>query len=164
MRTKFFFFAMLASVAASAQNVQVETISATYTSTPNVKFRVTWTGARAYRHNTKVWVFVDYRKVENNAPAGSWERALVSATPAVSSSPTSTATLEAGNNKGFWLHGANGDYSATVTVPLTLAAGVTQFNWCAYATDYPPNVVPHSSTSYTLRGSRPFVVNGETLT
>jgi hypothetical protein len=164
MRTKIFFFAMLASVAANAQNMQVESISATYTSTPIVKFRVAWTGARTYRHNTKVWVFIDYRKVENNAPAGNWTRALVASTPTVSSSPASTITLETGNSKGFWLQGVNGDYSATVTVPVTLAAGVAQFNWCAYASDYPPNVVPHSSTSYTLRGSRPFVVNGSTLT
>ncbi|MDR0694662.1 MAG: hypothetical protein LBF81_05125, partial [Prevotellaceae bacterium] len=165
MRTKFFFlFAMLVSVAASAQNVQVETISATYTSTPIVKFRVTWTGARTYRHNTKVWVFVDYRKVENNAPTGDWTRAAVTVTPAVHSTPTSTtATLVPSNDKGFWLHGVDGDYSATITVPLTLAVGVTQFSWCAYATDYPPNVVAHSSSSYTLRGSRPFVVNGKTL-
>jgi hypothetical protein len=111
-----------------------------------------------------VWVFVDYRKVENNVPAGNWTRAAVNATPAINSTPTSTATLVTDNDKGFWLHGVDGDYSATLTVPLTLTAGVTQFNWCAYATDYPPNVVPHSTSSYTLRGSRPFVVNGTTLT
>ncbi|MDR0694357.1 MAG: hypothetical protein LBF81_03550 [Prevotellaceae bacterium] len=163
MKKIFFLFAMFANIAASAQNVQVETISATYTSTPNVKFRVTWTGARAYRHNTKVWVFVDYRKVENNVPAGGWARALVASTPTVSSSSASTVTLEPGNDKGFWLQGTNGYYSATVTVPLTLAAGVMQFSWCAYATDYPPNVVVHSTSSYTLRGSPPFVINGATL-
>jgi hypothetical protein len=67
----------------------------------------------------------------------------------VSSSSVSTVSLETGNGKGFWLQGANGNYSATVTVPVTLAAGVTQFNWCAYASDYPSNAVPHSSSSYT---------------
>jgi hypothetical protein len=163
MKQFFFLFTMLTSIVASAQNAQVESISATYTSTPIVKFRVAWTGVRTYRHNTKVWVFVDYRKVANNAPAGDWTRASVTATPAVSSSHASTITLEPGNDKGFWLHGANGDYSATLTVPVTLAAGVSQFNWCAYATDYPPNVVAHSNSSYTLRGSRPFIVNGSTL-
>ncbi|MDR3133510.1 MAG: hypothetical protein LBU42_05740, partial [Prevotellaceae bacterium] len=137
MQTKLFFFAMLVSVAASAQNVQVESISATYTSSPVIKFRVQWTGARTYRHNTKVWVFADYRKVENNMPSGNWARALVAATPTVSSTSASSVTLEPGNNKGFWLHGANGDYSATLTVPVTLDAGVTQFNWCAYVSDYP---------------------------
>jgi hypothetical protein len=164
MKTKFFFFAMLVSVAASAQNVQVESISSTYTGTPIVKFRVAWTGTRTYRHNTKVWLFIDYRKVENDAPVGNWTRALVTSTLTVNSLPASTATLEPGNDSGFWLHGVNGDYSATVTVPVTLATDVTQFSWCAYATDYPPNVVAHSSNSYTLRGSRPFVVNGSTLT
>jgi uncharacterized protein (TIGR02145 family) len=154
---------MLASVAASAQNVQVESISATYTSSPVIKFRVQWTGERTYRHNTKVWVFVDYHKVEDNMPSGNWARALVAATPTVSSTSASSVTLEPGNDKGFWLHGANGDYSATLTVPVTLDAGVTQFNWCAYVSDYPPNVIAHSSNSYTLRGSPPFVINNNTL-
>jgi hypothetical protein len=163
MKKLFFLFAMFASVVTSAQNLQITTLSATYTTSPVIKFKVAWTGAREYRHNTKVWVFVDYRKVENNAPAGNWTRAAVTVTPTVSSSPTSTATLVAGNDKGFWLNGTDGDYSATLTVPLTLAAGVTQYNWCAYATDYPPNVVVHSASSYTLRGSRPFVINGTTL-
>ncbi|MDR0694446.1 MAG: hypothetical protein LBF81_04000 [Prevotellaceae bacterium] len=160
MKKIFFLFAMFANVAASAQNMQITPISATYTSSPVIQFEVSWTGARTYRHNTKVWVFVDYRKVEDNTPAGNWTRAATTATPAVNSTPTSTATRVSGNDKGFWLNGVDGDYSATLTVPLTLAAGVTQFNWCAYATDYPPNVVPHSTSSYTLRGSPPFVLNG----
>jgi hypothetical protein len=164
MKKIFFFFAMFVNIAASAQNMQVESISATYTSTPVVKFRVSWTGAREYRHNTKVWVFVDYRKVENNVPAGNWARALVASTPTVSSSPASTVTLESGNDKGFWLQGANGDYSATVTVPVTLDASVTQFNWCAYASDYPPNAKitsgSYANGTYTLKGTQPFIING----
>ena len=164
MKKIFFLFAMLASVTASAQNVKVESISATYTGTPAVKFRVSWTGVRSYRHNTKVWVFVDYRKIENNAPVGSWTRALVAATPVVNSTPASSAMLESGNDKGFWLLGANGDYSATVTVPVTLAAGVTQFNWCAYASDFPPNAEITKGTvthgTYTLHGTPPFIIDG----
>jgi hypothetical protein len=164
MKKIFFLLTMFASVAASAQNMQITPISATYTSSPVIQFKVSWTGARTYRHNIKVWVFVDYRKIENNAPAGTWTRAAVTDTPAVNSTPsTTTATLVSGNDKGFWLNGVDGDYSATLTVPLTLAAGVTQFNWCAYATDYPPNVVIHGGNSYTLRGSPPFVINGSTL-
>ena len=154
---------MLASMTASAQNMQITPISATYTASPVITFKVGWTGARTFRHNTNVWVFVDYRKVENNAPAGSWTRAAVTATPAVNSTPASTATLVSGNDKGFWLHGTDGDYSATLTVPLTVAADVTQFSWCAYATDYPPNVTVHSNTSYTLHGAQPFVINGAAL-
>ena len=165
MKKIFFLLTMFASIAASAQNMQITPLSATYTASPVIQFKVGWTGARTYRHNTKVWVFVDYRKIENNAPAGSWTRATVTVTPAVLSTPTTTtATLVSGNDKGFWLNGVDGDYSATLTVPLTLAGGVTQFNWCAYATDYPPNVVVHGNSSYTLRGSRPFVINGATLT
>ncbi|MDR0694402.1 MAG: hypothetical protein LBF81_03780 [Prevotellaceae bacterium] len=164
MKKFFFLLTMFASIAASAQNMQITPISATYTSSPVIQFEVSWKGARTYRHNIKVWVFVNYRKIENNAPAGNWTRAAITATPAVNSTPTSTtATLVPGNDKGFWLNGVDGDYSATLTVPLTLAAGVAQFNWCAYATDYPPNVVVHSTSSYTLRGSPPFVINGGTL-
>jgi hypothetical protein len=163
MKKQFLTFAMLASVAASAQNMQITPISATYTASPVIQFKVGWTGARTYRHNTKVWVFVDYRKIENNAPTGSWTRAAVTVTPAINSTPASTATLVSGNDNGFWLNGADGDYSATLTVPLALAADVTQFNWCAYATDYPPNVVIHGNSSYTLRGSRPFIINGTAL-
>ena len=163
MKKIFFLLALLASIIASAQNMQITPLSATYTASPVIQFKVGWTGARTYRHNTKVWVFVDYRKVENNAPTGSWTRAAVTVTPAVLSTPTSTtATLVAGNDKGFWLNGTDGDYSATLTV--TLSGVPAQFNWCAYATDYPPNVVTHGNSSYTLRGSRPFVVNSSTLT
>jgi uncharacterized protein (TIGR02145 family) len=162
MKKIFFLFVLLANITASAQNMQITTISATYTASPVVQFKVGWTGARTYRHNTKVWVFVDYRKIENNAPAGSWTRAAVTATPAVLSTPaTTTATLVPGNDKGFWLHGVDGDYSATLTV--TLSGVPAQFNWCAYATDYPPNVVIHGNSSYTLRGSRPFIINGTAL-
>ena len=164
MRTKLFFlFTMLASVTISAQNMQITPISATYTASPVIKFKVSWTGVRTYRHKTKVWVFVDYRQIKNNAPAGSWTRAAVTATPAVLSTPASTVTLVSGNDKGFWLNGVDGDYSATLTVPLTLAADVTQFNWCTYATDYPPNVVTLGNSNYTLRGSSPFIINGTTL-
>ena len=164
MKKIFFLLALLAGITASAQNMQITPISATHTASPEIKFKVGWTGARTYRHNIKVWVFVDYRKIENNAPAGNWTRAAVTATPAVSSTPVNTtATLVAGNDKGFWLNGADGDYSATLTVPLKLAAGVTQFSWCAYATDYPPNVVTQGNHSYTLYGSPPFVINGITL-
>jgi uncharacterized protein (TIGR02145 family) len=166
MKKTFFLFAMLISISAFTQNINVENISATYTGTPTVKFRVSWTGARTYRHNTNVWVFVDYQKVEGNAPSGIWTRAAVASTPMVSSSPASTATLVSGNNQGFWLNGVDGNYSATVTVSLS---GVpAQFNWCAYATDYPPNAEAKSSNSYTLHGTPPFVVNetklGNTIT
>ncbi|MDR3133797.1 MAG: fibrobacter succinogenes major paralogous domain-containing protein [Prevotellaceae bacterium] len=163
MKKIFFLLTMLASVAAGAQNMQITPISATYTTSPVIKFKVEWTGARTYRHNTKVWVFVDYRKVQDNAPAGNWTRATVTVTPVVNSSPESIATLVAGNNEGFWLNGVDGNYSATVTLSLTLATGVTQFNWCAYGSDYPPNVVIQGNNNYTLHGSPPFVINGTTL-
>jgi len=36
---------------------------------------------------------------------------------------------------------------------------LTKFNWCAFATDYPPNVSAHTGTTYTFKGSPSFVVN-----
>jgi hypothetical protein len=85
---------------------------------------------------------------------------LISGTPTVT---TGTPSRETGNDKGFWLQGTSGStgtYNATVTVKLS---GVpAKFNWCAYVSDYPPNAVVNGS-SYTLKGTPPFVVNGTTL-
>jgi hypothetical protein len=152
-----FFLSMLLSIFAFGQNITVESISATYTEIPAVKFSISWTGTRTFRHNTKVWVFVDYRKIENNVPSGSWTRAAVASIPTLTSLPASTVTLAAGNNQGFWLNGVDGNYSATITVPLS---GVpVQFNWCAYVADNPPNVEIKGNNSYALHGSPPFVIN-----
>jgi hypothetical protein len=162
MKKHFLFFAMLASVAGLSQNVAVEQLQTNYSGgTPTVKFRVAWTGARTYRHNIKVWVFVDYKTITNNAPMGDWTRAAVASTPTVSSSPASSVTLVGGNNQGFWLHGADGNYSATLTVPLS--GMPAKFNWCAYVTVYPPHAEAAGGNSYTLHGSPPFVINGTKL-
>jgi hypothetical protein len=162
MKKTFFLFAMLASVAGFSQNITVESLQTNYSSgTPTVKFRVSWTGARTYRHNLKVWVFVDYKTITNNAPIGNWARAAVASTPTVSSSPASSVTLVSGNNQGFWLHGADGNYSATLTVPLS--GTPAKFSWCAYVTDYPPHAEAAGGNSYTLHGSPPFKVNGTKL-
>jgi hypothetical protein len=47
-------------------------------------------------------------------------------------------------------------------VALTADLNGTKFNWCAYATDYPPNATDGAG-AYVLHGSPPFVVNGDTL-
>jgi hypothetical protein len=162
MKKPFFLFAMIASISGLSQNITVESLQTNYSSgTPTVKFRVAWSGARTYRHNTKVWVLVDYQTITGNTPTGNWTRAAVASTPTVSSSPAGSVTLVGGNNQGFWLHGADGNYSATVTVPLS--GMPTQFSWCAYVTDYPPHAEAAGGNSYTLHGSPPFEVNGTKL-
>ena len=93
MRTKFFIFAMLAGMAASAQShINIEMISATYTASSAVKFRISWNSIptiTGQTHNAKIWVWVDFLKInaDNTTSGNTWTRAEISATPAVSSSP-----------------------------------------------------------------------------
>jgi hypothetical protein len=152
MRTKIFFlFAMLASVAASAQShINIEMLSATYTTSPAIKFRVSWSAIPTGTcHNSKIWLWVDFVKIENNQPTGSWTRATI-ANP-------SPGTVTAETDKGFWLQGAtSGSYAATVTVTLTNIPANTTFNWCAYSSDCPPN--SSEERAYRLRGTPPFIL------
>jgi hypothetical protein len=159
MKKNLFLFAMLASVVASAQTgITVTPVSATYTGTPTVQFRVSWANSsRNTTHNSKVWVFVDYRTITNNVPSGSWTRALISGTPTATSG---TPSRETGNDNGFWLQGTSGSsgtYNTTVTV--TLSNVPAKFNWCAYATDYPPNIASVNGGTYTLKGTQSFQIN-----
>ncbi|MDR3133302.1 MAG: hypothetical protein LBU42_04680 [Prevotellaceae bacterium] len=152
MKKIFFLLAMLVSVAAGAQVTHVEPVSATYTS-QTVSFRVWWNaGSRDATHLSKVWVWVDYITINNNntTSGNSWTRAAVSA-----ASPTASITYDGSNRQGFWLQGNSGSYSAIVTVKLNITAD--KFNWCAYASDYPPNVTANNGT-YTLRGTPPFIL------
>jgi hypothetical protein len=142
--------------------VSLTSLSANYAATPpTVTFRIDWpAGAKDCRHLSDVWVFVDYRSAAG-AGTNHWERALVNATPTlVSTDAGSSVTRVAGNNRGFWLHGVSGSYSATLTVPVTVSG--SRFSWCAYAIDYPPNATEGNGV-YNLHGTTPFVVNGTTL-
>ncbi|MDR0693831.1 MAG: hypothetical protein LBF81_00830, partial [Prevotellaceae bacterium] len=160
MRTKIFFlFAMLVNIAANAQVTNVEPVGANYTD-KTVSFRVWWNaGSRDATHLSKVWVWVDYIKVnaDNTASGNTWTRAAVSA-----ASPTASVSYDGSNRQGFWLQGNSGNYSATVTVQLNIAE--TKFNWCAYVSDYPPNATAANGT-YTFKGTPPFTLiasNGTT--
>jgi uncharacterized protein (TIGR02145 family) len=160
MKKLFSLFAMLATVAASAQVTHVESVGANY-SDKTVTFRVWWNaGSRDVTHLSKVWVWVDYIKMNsNNTTSGNtWTRAAVSA-----ASPTASISYDGSNRQGFWLQGnASTNYSATLTVQLNITE--TKFNWCAYASDYPPNVSINNGT-YTFRGTPPFILtaaNGAT--
>ena len=170
MKKIFFLFVMLASVAASAQShINIEMLSATYTASPAVKFRVSWSSVPTVTgetHNAKVWVWIDFLKIntDNTTTGNIWTRAEISATPAVGSSPASTATIDASTNKGFWLNGVTGSYSATITATLTNIPANAKFNWCAYTSDCPPNVTAANGT-YTFKGTPPFTLiasNGAT--
>jgi uncharacterized protein (TIGR02145 family) len=116
-------------------------------------------------------VWVDYITVNsNNTTSGNtWTRAAVST---ASASPTATISYDGTNKNGFWLQGNSGSYSATITVQLNIST--SKFNWCAYASDYPPNVTATNGT-YTFKGTPPFTliaangittqtVSGKTLT
>ena len=161
MRTKLFFFLMFISVVASTQVTHVEPVSADYTN-KTVSFRVWWdAGSRDATHLSKVWVWIDYITVNsNNTTSGNtWIRAAVSA-----ASPTASVSYDGSNRQGFWLQGNSGSYSATITVQLNIFE--TKFNWCAYVSDYPPNVTAANGT-YTFKGTPPFTLiasNGATQT
>jgi hypothetical protein len=153
MKKTFILLAMLASVAASAQVTHVELVGANYAS-KTVMFRVWWNaGSRDATHLSKVWVWVDYIKINsNNTTSGNtWTRAAVSA-----ASPTASISYDGSNRNGFWLQGnTSTNYSATLTVQLNITE--TKFNWCAYASDYPPNVTANNGT-YTFKGTPPFTL------
>ncbi|MDR3133550.1 MAG: hypothetical protein LBU42_05945 [Prevotellaceae bacterium] len=131
-------------------HIKIEPLSATYT-TPAVQFRVSWNAISSGTcHNSKIWVWVDFIKIENNQPSGTWTRATV-ANP-------SPGTVAPETDKGFWLQGNSGSYSQTVTVALTDIPANTKFNWCAYASDCPPNITFSTQRDLTMTGTIPFII------
>jgi hypothetical protein len=157
-----FSFLLLAANGLFAQtsSVVVTPLTADYNATPpTVTFKVTWPADRDADHRSKVWVLVDYRRIQNNAYVGDWLRAGIS----TAQTPTATAgtvSLAAGNTKGFWLQGTNSAFTATVTVPVivNLTGGYAPvFGWCGVALDRPPTAVPESG-GYTLQGTSPFII------
>ena len=152
--------------AATTAAVKVTAIKTNYSTTkPVVTFSVAWPdSSRNCRHRPSVWVFVDHL-----LPAGNnrnkWERATLDGRPTLTSTDAaSSITLVKDNNKGFWLHGNSGAYSATLTVPLAAppVALADPAPWCAYAMDFPPNATENEGY-YDLHGQPPFVVNNTTL-
>ncbi|MDR3134333.1 MAG: hypothetical protein LBU42_10015, partial [Prevotellaceae bacterium] len=137
-------------------HINIELLGATYT-TPAVQFRVSWNAVPAGTcHNSKVWLWIDFIKVENDQPSGAWTRATI-ANP-------SPGTVAPETDKGFWLQGNTGSYNQMVTVPLTNIPANTTFNWCVYASDCPPTVTAADGT-YTFSGTPPFTLiaaNGAT--
>ncbi|MDR0694750.1 MAG: hypothetical protein LBF81_05585 [Prevotellaceae bacterium] len=152
MKKFYFLFAMLASIATSAQ-VTVSNMATDYT-TKQASFTVSWTSAP---HNNQIWVIVDYIKVAGATTVGRWSPATVS-----SVTPTGT-TARVSGRRGFWLNTSDASGSANVIATLSLAADVEHFNWCAYALNTPPKAVLQANGTYKLQGTPPFTVNGTTL-
>ena len=167
----FFLFAMLASMAASAQRtipIAVGNTKVDY-STKTVTFDLSWKGSGA-NHRNEVWVFVDIQPISGVNTLGGWSPATLvpSATTVTAGSSNNeysslTHTVEGGNTRGVWVKGTASNTTRTFAaiVKVTLASGTpAKFNACVYATDYPPNAVSYSGGSYTFKGTKPFIING----
>ncbi|MDR0729409.1 MAG: hypothetical protein LBF19_04715, partial [Prevotellaceae bacterium] len=149
----------LASLSVWGQSVvRITQLGADYAAAPpTVSFRVYWDSAPDnITHLDSVWLFVDYQPIAANGSLGAW-------TPATLSAPAATApgTVIAGslNGRGFYLRGATPTFSSTVTVTLDGLSAGDRFNWCAYASDYPPNAT-EGAGYYELHGTPPFLING----
>jgi hypothetical protein len=143
-------------------SVSVVPITANYAANPpTVTFQLSWpAGTRDAANRDKVWVFVEYKKVKDNAYSGSWTRAEIAGAATVSTPQTATASSVPGNTAGFFVQGpATGDFAATVTVPLTvdLTGHAPQFGWCAYVIDRPPRAEARDGY-YALHGTPPFTI------
>ncbi|MDR0694322.1 MAG: hypothetical protein LBF81_03365, partial [Prevotellaceae bacterium] len=152
MRTKIFFFTMLASITASAA-VKITPLATNY-STKEVTFKVEWQNA-SVPYNNRVWVWIDFCPVSGTTPAISFSAATIS-------SPKKNGgngTIPSSTARGFFIEYANATNAGT-TVTATLSNASGKFNWCAYGSDYPPNATVKAAGGYTLRGTKPFTING----
>ncbi|MDR1681486.1 MAG: hypothetical protein LBS12_06875 [Prevotellaceae bacterium] len=141
--------------------VEIEQLSTAYGAAPTVTFRVYWdTAPVGAKHLDSVWVFVDFQRINAGNVLDSWAPATLT-TPATVSAGTPSYPFQP-TARGFYLRGnAAGAFSSTVTVALQNLADA-KFNWCAYATDYPPNATL-GAAHYDLHGTPPFEINGSSL-
>ncbi|MDR3133474.1 MAG: hypothetical protein LBU42_05560 [Prevotellaceae bacterium] len=170
---KFFFLAMLVSIAASAQRTTPITIKNTKVDyvTKIITFDLSWKGNDA-THRDEVWVFVDIQPVTGANTLGSWSPATLvpNATTVTADSGNQYASLThtavSGNMRGLWVKGTASNTTQTfaATIKVTLASDTpAKFNACAYATDYPPNIASVSNSTYTLNGTTSFKINGTAI-
>ncbi|MDR1405766.1 MAG: hypothetical protein LBI89_01000, partial [Prevotellaceae bacterium] len=106
MKTILFFFALLASVTASA-TVTVTPISMD-NANKKVTFKVEWTGDAA---NNRVWVFIDLCPMDGVSP-GTYGPAAVTAASVTGSYYTDL------NGRGFYIYAS----PATITATLSIIA------------------------------------------
>jgi hypothetical protein len=158
MKQILFFFAMLASVATSAQTLSAKITKIDY-ATKIVTCDLSWTG-RNTTHLSDVWVFVDYLEVSNTNTTitGSWAPAAITgATVTQNTTGSAVASTVSGNTRGVWVKSTTSGANFTGQVALQLSSVPAKFNACAYATDYPPNVTANNG-SYTFHGTLPFTL------
>jgi uncharacterized protein (TIGR02145 family) len=146
----FFFFAMLASITASA-TVTVTPISTDY-ATQKITFKVAWNSAP---YNNRVWVWVDFCPVTGTVPATSFSTATVS-NPTITGGNGSTATPTA---RGFFIVYSSATNAGTTVTATLNNAPAGKFNWCAYGSDAPPRMLYLNSGTLTLGGTPPFVIS-----
>jgi uncharacterized protein (TIGR02145 family) len=144
MKKTFFFFTMFASIAASA-TVTVTPLTTDYAA-QKVTFKVEWTNTPQAPYNNRVWVWVDLCPVSGST-AGTFQKAILSE-PTATNNGVLVGSL---NGRGFFVTIT----PATVTVKLDNATG--KFNWCAYGSDYPPNMVMDGQIYY-FKGTPPFIL------
>jgi hypothetical protein len=162
MKKLFFFFAMLAGVAASAQTLNIQITKIDY-STKIATCDLSWT-ARNATHLSDVWIFVDYIEISGNTTIGGWETAAITgATVTTKTTGNATASIVSGNTRGVWIKSTASGANFTGQIILQLSTVPAKFNACAYASDYPPNAAAVSSGTYTLKGTTPFKINTTTI-
>ena len=145
---------MFASIAANAA-VTVTPLGVNY-GTKTVTFKVAWTGTP---YNNRVWVWVDLCPVTGTTPATSFSTTTVS-NPAKSGG---NGTITGATARGFFIEYANATNAGTTVTAKLGNAPTGQFNWCAYGSDSPPNATVNAGGGYTLKGTKPFTINGNLL-
>jgi uncharacterized protein (TIGR02145 family) len=150
MKKIFFLFAMLASVAVSA-TVTITPISTDY-STKKITFKVEWTNTPIAPYNNRVWIWIDFCPVNGVAPQ-SFSTATITSLAKTGGNGTITNIT----TRGFFIEYGATNAGTTVTATLSNAPS-GKFNWCAYGSDYPPNVTLDKGT-YTFKGTTNFIVN-----
>jgi len=160
-KISFILLSALCSYSAYAQScVTAKQVRADYTKNPpEVTFELHWGICNQTTNLYRVWVFVDIQPVnEVTGQKNVWMSASFTGRPNVINA-TSSETVT-GNTRGFYVTGDNGQ---TATIIMQINNAPAKFNWCAFATDYPPNIGEIISGSYTLRGTQSFVVSGNTI-
>ncbi|MDR0667352.1 MAG: hypothetical protein LBF90_01885, partial [Prevotellaceae bacterium] len=157
-------FLCLTPVFGQSIEVEIQHLGANYSATPpTVTFEVFWDAApTSPRHRDTVWLFVDVQPINPDNSVGAWRPATITAVaPPLGAGTVIPSSL---NGRGFYLDGHTGavPFSSTLTVSLSPDLNGAKFNWCAYASDYPPNAT-EGAGHYVLHGTPPFVVNGDTL-
>jgi hypothetical protein len=116
---------------------------------------VEWSNA-SVPYNNRVWVWIDFCPISGTVPATSFSTATVSSSTKTGGNGMITGVTA----RGFFIEYASTTNAGTTVTATLDNAPAGKFNWCAYGSDYPPNAVIIAGGGYTLRGTKPFAVNG----